>query len=135
MTQLPPPTDDVAVLVDLLGPETALRLIEARGGARVYVGGLTEGAVLAEIVGLDGAAALRSRYGATQIKIPIARPWRVLCYLAQGLSRDKAALRAGCSLNTVDRTVKNFGHPNGRASVTRAAGSQLDLFNTTSEPA
>lgn len=130
MTTLPPPTDDVAVLVDLLGPEAALRLVEARGGSRVY---LAEGAVLSEIVGLDGAAALRSRYGASQIKIPIARPWRVLCYLAQGFSRDKTALKAGCGINTVDRTVKNYGHPNGRTVVVRPASSQLDLFLDLSE--
>ena len=126
MTQLPPPTDDIARLVGLIGPEATLRLVEARGGARVY---LAESDALAEIVGLDGAAALRSRYGAVQIKIPIARPWRVLCYLAQGLSRDKTALKAGCSLNTVDRTVKNYGHPNGRTVVIRPASPQLDLFD------
>lgn len=128
MTQLPPPTEDIARLVRLIGPEAVLRLVEARGGTRVYVGDPVEGAVLSEIIGLDAAATLRSRYGANPIKVPIARPWRVLCYLAQGLSRDKTALKAGCSLNTVDRTVKNYGHPNGRTVVAKPASGQLDLF-------
>ncbi len=127
MTTLPPPTDDSAGLVALLGAEATLKLGEARGGVRIYVGGRDSGA-LAEIVGVDAATALHARYGREDLKVPIARPWRVLCYLAMGLSQERAALKAGCSTNTVVRAIRNFGHPDGREPETRR---QLDLFDKT----
>ena len=128
MTVLPPPTDGIARLVELIGPEAALRLVEARGGTRIYVGG-RDGGALAEIVGVDAATALHARYGREDLKVPIARPWRVLCYLAMGLSQEAAALKAGCSRNTVQRAVAEFGHPGGRQP--RPASSQLDMFDKT----
>lgn len=127
MTMLPPPTDDIAGLVELIGPEATLQLVEARGGTRIYVGG-RDGGALAEIVGVDAAATLHTRYGREDLKVPIARPWRVLCYLAMGLSQERAALKAGCSTNTVVRAIRNFGHPDGRQPATRR---QLDLFDKT----
>lgn len=119
MSALPPPTEDVAPLVELIGEEAALRLLEARGGVRVYVADPAEGRSLADIVGLDAAAAMRRKYGSTRIKLPVGRQWRVLCYKAMGLSRPKIALRAGCSETTVDDIVKRHGRP---------ASTQLDLF-------
>lgn len=119
MTQLPPATDDVAVLVELLGPETALRLLEAAGGTRVYVARPGAGNALAEIIGLDGASAIHTRYGHGWFKVPMGRAWRVLCYIAMGLSRPKAALRAGCSENMVHDVLTRYGRP---------ASQQLDLF-------
>lgn len=119
MTGLPPPTEDVAPLVALIGDDAALRLLEARGGTRVYVSDPEEGRALADIVGLDAAAAMRRKYGATRVKLPVGRQWRVLCYKAMGLSRPKIALRAGCSETTVDDIVKRHGRP---------ATTQLDLF-------
>lgn len=119
MSLLPPPTEDVAHLVELIGEEAALRLLEARGGVRVYVSDPAEGRVLAEIVGLDAAAAMRAKYGSTRVKLPVGRQWRVLCYKAMGLSRPSIALRVGCSETTVDDIVKRHGRP---------ASTQLDLF-------
>lgn len=119
MTGLPPPTEDVAPLVELIGEAAALRLLEQRGGTRVYVSDPEEGRALVDIVGLDAAAAMRRKYGATRVKLPVGRQWRVLCYKAMGLSRPKIALRAGCSETTVDDIVKRHGRP---------ATTQLDLF-------
>lgn len=111
MSALPPATDDVAPLVSLIGHEATLRLLEEKGGTRVYVSDPAEGRVLAQIVGLDAAAAMRSKYGSTRIKLPLGRQWRVLCYKAMGLSRPKIALRAGCSETTVDQIVQRHGRP------------------------
>lgn len=127
MTTLPPPTDEIARLVELIGPEAALRLVEARGGARVYVCDPAAGGAIVDIIGVDATTALHARYGADTIKVPIARPWRVLCYLAMGLSQEQAALKAGCSRNSVQRALDKFGHPDGRAG--RPATSQLDMFD------
>lgn len=127
MTALPPPTDEVAGLVELIGAEAALKLVEARGGTRIYVADPESGVAITDIIGVDAATALRARYGSNRYKVPIARPWRVLCYLAQGLSQERAALKAGCSTNTVVRAIRNYGHPDGcRQPVSRR---QLDLFD------
>jgi hypothetical protein len=45
-----------------------------------------------------------------------------------GLSQERAALKAGCSTNTVVRAIRNFGHPDGRQPDVRR---QLDLFDKT----
>jgi DNA-binding NarL/FixJ family response regulator len=116
---LPPPTEDVARLVELIGDAATLRLLEARGGVRIYIADPAEGRALVEIVGLDAAAALQGKYGNTRIKVPVGRQWRVLCYKARGLSRPQIALKVGCSETTVDDIIKRYGRP---------ATSQLDLF-------
>jgi hypothetical protein len=121
MTQLPPPTEDVARLVETIGEEATLRLLEARGGTRLWIPVEAEAGVLASIVGLDAAVKMYGKYGRGEIKVPLGRPWRVLCYIAMGLNRQQAALKAGCTENTVHDILTRFGRP-------RAA--QLDLFHS-----
>jgi len=111
MTGLPPATDDVARFVDLIGPEATLALLEARGGTRMWVPEAPEGSVLAAIIGLDGAGKMARQYGRGEIKLPLGRPWRVLCYIAMGMSRSQAALKAGCTENTVHDILARFGRP------------------------
>lgn len=120
MTGFAPPTEDVQKLAELLGEAGALRLVEARGGTRIYVADPDSETELARIVGLDGAAAMHDRYGRGWYRVPVARPWRVLCYLAQGMNRTQAALKAVCHENTVDDIVRRYGRP---------SGNQLDLFD------
>lgn len=120
MTVFAPPTEDVQKLVELLGEAGALRLIEARGGTRIYVADPTPETELARLVGLDGAAAMHDRYGRGWYRVPVARPWRVLCYIAQGMNRTQAALKAVCHENTVDDIVRRYGRP---------SSPQLDLFD------
>lgn len=120
MSHLPPATDDVARLVDLIGEEAALRLIEARGGTRVYCADPDEDRSLTGIVGLDAAAKMRAKYGANRVKVPVGRQWRVLCYKAMGLPHAKIARRAGCSETTVGDILRRYGRP---------APAQLDFFS------
>jgi lambda repressor-like predicted transcriptional regulator len=115
---LPQPTQDVEALVRLIGPEATLKLVESRGGTRLYVSEAIEGMTIADIVGVDAARILASEYGRDRIKIPLARPWRVLCYRARGLSYRAIALRAGCTEGTVWDILTRHG----------ATSSQLDLF-------
>jgi len=119
LTALPPATDDVARLVERIGAEAALKLLEARGGTRLWIPESAEGGVLAGIIGLDAAQAMHRHYGKGEIKVPLGRPWRVLCYIAMGLNRQQAALRAGCTENTVHDILSRYGRP---------TKIQLDLF-------
>lgn len=120
---LPPPTDDIARLVGLIGASAALKLIEKSGGTRVYVGEAAEGRVLTRVIGIEAARALAEHYKGEAIKVPVARSWRILCYAAMGLTRIETALRAGCSENTVFETLNRLGRP-------ELQHRQFDLFLT-----
>lgn len=119
MTTLPPPTEDIAGLVEAIGPQAALKLFEQRGGTRLYVATPEKGDAIVEMLGLDAATALHAKYGRGDMRVPLARSWRVLCYIAMGLSGPKAALKAGCTEKTVAAIVKRHGRPDR---------IQLDLF-------
>ncbi|WNJ89150.1 hypothetical protein [Bosea sp. 685] len=119
MTHLPPPTDDIAGLVEAIGAEAALRLFEQRGGTRLYVASPEKGDAIVEMLGLDAATRLHAKYGRGDMRVPLARSWRVLCYIAIGLSGPKAALKAGCTEKNVAAILKRHGRP---------AIQQLDLF-------
>lgn len=120
MMSLPPHTDDVAQLVNLIGPEATLKLIEARGGTRLYVSDAVEGLTIPDIIGIDAAAKLSAVYGRDRLKVPLARPWRILCYQAMGLSYSAMARRAGCTEGTVWDVLKRHG----------ATSTQYDLFKS-----
>lgn len=108
---LPPATEDVARLVGLIGAEATLKLLEARGGTRIYIPESAAGGVLAGIIGLDAAEAMHRHYGKGEIRLPLGRNWRVLCYIALGHNRRQAALKAVCTENTVDDILSRYGRP------------------------
>ncbi|WP_029004801.1 helix-turn-helix domain-containing protein [Azorhizobium doebereinerae] len=119
MSKLPPPTDEVARLVAIVGPEAALELIEQRGGTRLFVSSTDVGlGGLKAIMGLEGAAKLVEACGREYFKVPVAREWRVLVYRSRGLSYAEIARKVGCSENTVWRIL------NAHAMT----GCQLDMF-------
>jgi hypothetical protein len=108
---LPPATKEVARFVDLIGADATLKLLEARGGTRLYIADSKEGGLLAGIVGLDAAEAMRRHFGKGEIMLPIGRPWRILCYIAMGLSGPQAALKSGTSEKVVHSTLQRYGRP------------------------
>lgn len=109
MTALPPPTPDVRRFVQALGPEAALAVIEARGGTRLWVPGSAEGSELCHEFGEDAVRRLVEAFGRGQIKIPVAREWRVQIYKARGLSYAKIARLTGCSETSVHRILQGSG--------------------------
>lgn len=119
MTALPPPTAECARLVQIMGAEGALALIEWQASARYYVPKSVDPSdPLAEAVGIDAALALVQARGGEQIKVPIAREWRIVIYRQRGQSYGAIAKRLMCSHNTVWRTL--HAH--------EMTASQLDLF-------
>lgn len=119
MSELPPATDDVARFVDLIGAEATLKLLEDRGGSRLYISDPGPETEVTRIVGLDAATRLHEKFGRNWIKVPFGRQWRVVCYIAMGLNRRQTAQRAGCTENTVDDILRRQGRP---------AAIQLDFF-------
>lgn len=107
-------------LIELLGEEATLKIVEAYGGTRLSVPKvMPKEHRLRELLG-DGSFALLYQYfGGSTIMIPIAREWRIDLYLKQKprLTRAEIARRAGCSENTV------YAHQRGD----KRAPGQLNL--------
>lgn len=115
----PPPSPEVARLVQIMGVEAALAVVEQWGGTRLYVPKAPAGeSELVKAVGDGPAKALAEAFGGEYLKVPLARRWRILAYHAMSLSYAQIARRAGCTEKHVGETLRGEG-------LTRA---QLDLF-------
>jgi hypothetical protein len=101
---LPPPTEEVRRIVQIVGAEAALTLVEAYGGTRLFVPKTpTENHIA--LLGDGSAKALSQAWGGEYIKVPLGRAWRVLVYNARGLSYAETARKAGCSEDGVWRIL------------------------------
>jgi Sigma-70, region 4 len=121
MANAPPrpirPPVEIAWLVDAVGEDAALHAIEQAGGTAVYCARTpNQGSELARLVGLPGARALAEIRGGEEIRIPLARDWRMRLYRARGLSYREIARRLGCWESTVHRHLQ-------AALMTEAQGS------------
>jgi hypothetical protein len=107
MTGYPAPPAHVQPFVDALGPELAIDLLLAFGGAELHIAVLPRAnSRLVEVVGQDGAeklAALADGLGTRwQRRVPTAKPWIAKVWFSQGLSKSEIARR----LHTTDVTVR-----------------------------
>lgn len=119
MKPIPPPPA-VAGLVEAMGIEATLKLLEAFAGERIYVPQTAAaGQVIAEAIGLEAATGLSKAYGRGYLKVPMAREWRVLIYQSRGLSYRAIARRTKCTEGNVSRILTDQG----------ATQSQLNLFD------
>ena len=113
---LPPPTSEVVRLVQMMGAEGALALIEWQAGARFYVPKtVSPDDVFATTVGFAAARALSEARGGEAIKVPLGKKWRILIYRDRDMSYSEIARRLQCSQNSVweclnkaDRTVRQL---------------------------
>ncbi|MBN8916641.1 MAG: helix-turn-helix domain-containing protein [Rhizobiales bacterium] len=119
MSELPPPTREVARLCRLIGAEATMALVERWGGTRLYVPATAdpEGEIC-KAIGMDAAAYLSIRYGGEQFMVPVARRWRVIAYRSRGMSYAQIARATGCGERSVYRILEES------ECVTR----QLDMF-------
>jgi len=119
MTALPPPTAECARLVQLLGAEAALALIECEGGTRFYVPKtVSPDDPMATMLGLPAARALAEAYGGSAYKVPQAREWRILIYRQRGLSYSEIARKLVCSQSMIWRVL----------NAHEQTATQYDLF-------
>jgi hypothetical protein len=116
---LPKPPFEIRDLVEALGVDGALHLIEQRGGTRVNVpDSVNQGHALALLVGLEGAKRLAEIHGGTQLRVPLSRAWRILVYHARGESYATIARKLGVVDSTIYRHLERAGK----------TASQPDLF-------
>lgn len=107
MTELKPPAQ-IAWLSDVIGAEAALRLMELRGGTRVYVPRYFDpNAELAQALGDEAWKAIVQRWGNGTLKVPTCRWWRAQIYAGREMTYPEIALKLGCS----ETTVWRYLHP------------------------
>ena len=102
MTAEPPPPAEIAGLIEMLGLDGALKLIEDHGGTRVWVPKTFDSAgPFAEALGAAAAKALVARYGGGCYKPPLLKAWRIRLYRARGMNYREIAR----ALRTTEKTV------------------------------
>ena len=97
---------ELHTLLELLGEDATLALIEAYGGTRV---GVPQTAPkehpLRTLLGEADFARLMKGFGGAEISVPLARRWRVKIYAGKKLRRKEIALRAGYTESAVSRIL------------------------------
>jgi len=107
--KLPPPPASVSDLVEWIGLDAALLLIEEYGGTRFWVpNGLagnhrTVHERLEALIGKDATATLIRYYGGDKVALPLAKQWRMQVYAARGMSNVEIARRVKLAEYSVRR--------------------------------
>lgn len=114
-----PPPAELAYLTDTIGARATHALIDHLGGTRIHIPkSVSRTSRLAQVVGVDAAQALSAWRGGEDLKVPLARHWRIRVRRAMGDSYAEIALR----LRITEKAVHDNLHA---ARLTR---SQPDLF-------
>lgn len=89
-------------LIELIGEDATLALIEERGGREIYVPrDPKESSELSRIIGLDAAIVLGQEFAGEAILVPLAREWRIVVYSRQGHKVPEIARLVGCTIGNV----------------------------------
>lgn len=111
-----------AELLEILGEDVFIRLVEHHAGCRLFVpikvattrrferSGIEIQRFhdLAREVGLEAAQLLSARYGGDYIRVPLARTARAKRYRLEGLSLAKIAVRLGVGETGVDKLFRRL---------------------------
>jgi Mor family transcriptional regulator len=92
---------ELTSLLELIGEEMTLKLVENFGGTRVFVPkAMVKKHPVIDVLGEIGLA-LMIQYFSGDMPIPIARGWRIQLYLKQGLKIKEIARKVHCSETAV----------------------------------
>ena len=112
MSRPPPPPPNVRPLVELLGLDGALALIERFGGQKLWVRSNVNNSPgetsweVAETLGHAAAKALIQRYGGGELVVPLCKDWRTELYLHRGMPPAEVARKLGDHIATIRRRQK-----------------------------
>lgn len=122
--------EDLTVdLIELLGDDGFLALIEACPGWRLYIPDDLERSNLPELVGMDNAHRLCKRYRCTYIRVPVAKDVRALRYRHDGSTNRQIAVRLGMTETGVEKLFKRLRKAKpGKVPRSRKDPRQLDMF-------
>jgi hypothetical protein len=125
MDTAPPP--QAALLVRLIGPDLALRLMELHGGSRVFVPRAAgRDQKLAQELSPAAEAALVEEYGGGNIEVPLCKAWRARIYRRRGQTVRQIALTLGCSERSVRSWLADADVAAAQLSLAIGQGSGLN---------
>jgi hypothetical protein len=136
MTTPPPPPESLALLIEHLGLDDTLRLIEARGGTQIWapkgVDNSSEPlrAAFIQEFGETMTRALIRGFGGGPLWVPLCPEWRTALYAHRGLTPEAIARKLCCHIDTVRRRLKRGWHtdrPSGWAFGARGETRQASL--------
>lgn len=125
MKNVPPPPE-VLPIVDLIGQDVTVQLLELHGGARIYLPANTTGTRLAREIGEAPAAALSAHFGYGEVLIPLAKPWRARVYRSKGMAIADISRILCISRSAVHRAMS--GHDLKPAAPRACDPRQNSLF-------
>lgn len=120
-----PPPRSLTWLIEALGVDDTLTLIEKCGGTPVWIpSGVNNSSVKARVdleaqFGKPMARALIRAFGGVKLTVPIARGWRICLYHAHGMSNTEIALKLVCHYDSVLRRLSRI--PGSTVSSTSRA--------------
>jgi len=104
------PDDLFGTILNLLGAEGTLALVEAFAGCRLFIPKHPRPcSALSKVVGAIPAQRLSEHYGGLTIKVPLAKRWRVAVYRKQGWSYPMIARRLCMHETTVFKNLQEMG--------------------------
>lgn len=122
VTVLARPPAELEAFTSVIGAEATFRLIETSGGLRIYIPKRpNQGTLLARQIGLRAARQLAEEFGGEELKVPVARPWRVATYAINGLSARAIALRLCVCEETVLGLLRGMRMNASRRSASHGA--------------
>ena len=96
-------------LVRLVGEDAALLFIETFGGRRVFIPKrAATRALISRVIGGTAAKALSAEFGGMQLRVPLAKQWRMKVYRQQGMSHSDIAKAIGATENSVQQALRRM---------------------------
>ncbi len=110
---------DLGALLELLGEDATLRLVEAYGGTRRAVPKkMPEQHELKELLGEHAFAELHRYFGGSELKLPLAKRWRLEIYRKRGLRTKEIARLTGYTERAVARIINDAGETSRQMNFT-----------------
>ncbi len=108
MTDALRPPAHIAMIIDALGQERAIRFLLEFGGAQLTVSRRPTGrSRIVDAIGVDGAASISEIADALPRRIPTAKPWIARVWEAGGMPVDEISRRLHVSNVAVNRWLKD----------------------------
>lgn len=109
---------ELASLIELLGEDVTLKLVEAYGGTRRGVPKtMLETHELRELVGDAGFALMFQYLSGVELNVPLAKRWRVEVYYKRGLKPKEIARRVGYTESAVYRILNGEKRVSGQLAL------------------
>lgn len=103
---------DLAALLELVGEDATIKLIEAYGGTRPTVPKYFPAShPMKDLLGDDDFKNLHQYFGGCVLHLPLAKRWRLEIYRQRGMKTKEIARRTGYTERAVARIINEADMP------------------------